>query len=112
MAHRNRALTIFALLLGGAGVLFLLWGLDVNVGRWWPAIFAAIGLASFARGMRERGNVVVGLLLVGWSAAAILALHSEDLGISHGIPFFIGVFILWMPATWLLARVLSPGRQP
>jgi hypothetical protein len=111
MAGRNRGLIIFSFLFGGAGILFLLWGLGVSLGKWWPVFFTAVGLASFARGFREIGHVVFGLLLIGWSAIGIICLHSSDLNIPHGLPFFIGGFILWVPVSWLLGRMLSTDKK-
>jgi len=95
MAGKSRGIVIFAFLFGGVGILFLLWGLGVSVGRWWPVFFTAIGIASFVRGFQEIGNVVFGLLLIGWSAAGIVCLHADKLSIDHALPFFIGSFILW-----------------
>jgi hypothetical protein len=111
MAKRSRGLIIFSFLFGGAGLLFLLWGVGVSIGKWWPAFFAAVGLASFARGFQEIAHVVFGLLLVGWSAAGIVCLHAEELNIPHALPFYIGVFILWIPASWLLGRMLSTDTK-
>ena len=53
----NRGWLISAVLFGGIGVIFLLWGLGVNLGRWWPVFFAIIGFASLVRGFRERENL-------------------------------------------------------
>ena len=111
MAGKSRGIIIFAFLFGGVGILFLLWGLGVSVGKWWPVFFTAIGIASFARGFQEIGNVVFGLLLVGWSAAGIVCLHSDKLGIDHALPFFIGAFILWTPASWFLGKLLSTDTK-
>ena len=111
MAGKSRGIIIFAFLFGGVGILFLLWGLGVSVGKWWPVFFTAVGIASFARGFQEIGNVVFGLLLLGWSAAGIVCLHAEDLGIDHGLPFFIGIFILWIPVSWILGRLLSTDTK-
>jgi len=111
MAKKYRGLVIFSFLFGGAGLLFLLWGLGVSIGKWWPAFFAAVGLASFARGFGELAHVVFGLLLVGWSAVGIVSLHGEELGIAHALPFFIGAFILWIPVSWLLGRTLSTDTK-
>lgn len=111
MARNSRGLIIFSFLFAGAGLLFLLWGLGVQVGKWWPAFFAAVGLASFARGLQEMAHVVFGLLLIGWSAAGIVALHGTELGIPRTLPFFIGAFILWIPISWLLGRVLSTDTK-
>ena len=111
MAGKSRGIIIFAFLFGGVGILFLLWGLGVSVGKWWPVFFTAIGIASFARGFQEIGNVVFGLLLIGWSAAGIVCLHADKLGIDNGLPFFIGAFILWIPASWLLGRLLSTDTK-
>ena len=111
MAGRGRGMTIFMLLFGGIGALFLLWGLGVSVGKWWPVFFTAIGLASFVRGVNEIAHVVFGLLLIGWSAAGIVCLHHNEIGIDHAIPFFIGAFILWMPLSWILGRLISTDRK-
>jgi len=111
MAGRSRGLIIFSLLFAGLGALFLLWGLGVSVGKWWPVFFAAIGCASFARGLNEMVNVVFGLLLIGWSAAGIVSLHHEALGIDHALPFFIGAFILWIPLSWLFAKFIATDRK-
>jgi hypothetical protein len=111
MAGKSRGIIIFSFVLGGIGILFLLWGLGVSVGKWWPAFFAAVGLASFTRGFQEIGNIVIGLLLIGWSAAGIVCLHADELGIDHGLPFFVGVFILWIPASWFIGRILSTDTK-
>lgn len=111
MAGRSRGLVIFSFLFAGVGILFLLWGLGVSVGKWWPAFFAAVGLASFARGLQEMVNVVFGLLLIGWSAAGIVCLHGAELSIDYPFPFFIGAFILWIPASWLLGRFISTDTK-
>lgn len=111
MAGRSRGLIIFSLLFAGLGALFLLWGLGVSVGKWWPVFFAAIGLASFARGLSEMGNVVIGLLLIGWSAAGIVCLHHQEIGIANAIPFFIGTFILWVPLAWLFGKFITTDRK-
>jgi hypothetical protein len=111
MAGKSRGIIIFAFLFGGVGILFLLSGLGVSIGKWWPVFFAAIGIASFVRGLQEIGNVVFGLLLTGWSAAGILSLHSEDLSIPNGWLFFIGAFILWIPISWVLGRLLSTDTK-
>ncbi|MBC8428756.1 MAG: hypothetical protein H8D05_00780 [FCB group bacterium] len=107
MARKKRGLLIFSILMGTAGVLFLLWGLNIDTGKWWPVFFFAIGLASFARGIRERVNVIAGLLIMFWSCGAIAALHHETLDV-NGIPFFIGIFILSMPLAWFIGRLLTP----
>ncbi len=111
MPGRSKGIIIFSFLFGGVGVLFLLWGLGVSVGKWWPAFFAAIGLASFTRGFQEIGNVVLGLLLIGWSGAGIVCLHAGEFGINHALPFFIGTFILWIPASWFIGRLLSTDTK-
>ena len=111
MARKSRGIIIFAFLFGGVGILFLLWGLGVSVGRWWPVFFTAVGIASLVRGFQEIGNVVFGLLLIGWSAAGIVCLHADKLGIDHGLPFFIGAFILWVPVSWVLGRLLSTDTK-
>lgn len=111
MSFKSRGLIIFSFLFAGVGVLFLLWGLGVSIGKWWPAFFAAVGFASFARGMREMANAILGILLVGWSAAGIVSLHSNELNIDHGLPFFIGIFILWIPLSWLLGKFLSTDTK-
>lgn len=111
MARRSRGLIIFSFLFGGAGILLLLWGLGVSVGKWWPLFFAAVGLASLARGLNEMAHVVFGLLLLGWSAAGIVCLHGEELGIPHALPFFLGAFILWTPLSWLIGRVVSTDTK-
>jgi hypothetical protein len=111
MAGRSRGILMFALIFGGVGALFLLWGIGVNVGKWWPVFFAAIGFASFVRGMNEIAHVVFGLLLIGWSAAGIVCLHHAEIGIDHVLPFFIGAFILWMPLAWMLGRLISTDRK-
>lgn len=111
MAGKSRGIIIFSFLLGGIGILFLLWGLGVSVGKWWPAFFAAVGLASFTRGFQDIGNVIFGFLLIGWSAAGIVCLHADELGIDHGLPFFVGVFILWIPASWFIGRILSTDTK-
>jgi hypothetical protein len=111
MARSSRGLVIFSFLFGGAGLLFLLWGLGVSIGKWWPVFFAAVGLASLARGFGEMAHVVFGLLLIGWSAAGIVCLHAGELSIPHALPFFFGAFILWIPASWLIAKVLSTDTK-
>jgi len=111
MAGKMRGLMIFTFLFGGLGILFLLWGLGVSVGKWWPVFFAAIGVASFVRGLSEVGNVVMGLLLIGWSAAGIVVLHSQELEIPHALPFFIGAFILWIPVAWVLGKLITTDTK-
>ena len=111
MAGKSRGIIIFAFLFGGIGILFLLSGLGVSIGKWWPVFFTAIGIASLVRGLQEIGNVVFGLLLIGWSAAGIVCLHSNELDISNGWLFFIGAFILWIPTTWVLGRLLSTDTK-
>jgi len=111
MARSKRGLIIFSFLFGGAGVLFLLWGLGVSIGKWWPVFFAAIGLASFARGLNEIAHVVFGLLLIGWSTAGIVTLHHNELGIPVPLAFFIGAFILWIPLSWLIGRTISTDTK-
>ncbi len=106
----SRNWVIWAFIFGGIGLIFLLAGLGVNLGQWWPVFFTVVGLASIARGVREQGNVTLGLMLIGWSAGLIAALHHAELGIPHATWFFIGVFILWIPAAWLLGRGLTPSR--
>lgn len=110
-AGKSRGIIIFSFLFGGVGILFLLSGLGVSIGKWWPVFFAAIGVASFARGFQEIGHVVFGLLLIGWSAAGIVCLHAEELNIARGLSFFIGAFILWIPASWMLGRLLSTDTK-
>lgn len=111
MAGKSRSIAILSFIFGGIGILFLLWGLGVSVGKWWPVFFAAVGIASFARGFQEIGHVIFGLLLIGWSAAGIVSLHAEKLGIDHALPFFIGAFILWVPASWFIGRLLSTDTK-
>ena len=106
----SRNWVIWAFIFGGIGLIFLLIGLGKDLGKWWPAFFAVVGLASIARGVRERGNVTLGMMLIGWSAGLIVALHGEKLGIPHATWFFIGIFILWIPVAWLLGNVLTPSR--
>ena len=72
---------------------------------------AAIGVASFVRGLSEVGNVVLGLLLIGWSAAGIVVLHAQELEIPHALPFFIGAFILWIPVAWVLGKPISTDTK-
>lgn len=110
VAKKKRGLLIFSILMGTAGILFLLWGLKIDTGKWWPVFFFAIGLASFARGIRERVNVIAGLLVMFWSAGAVAALHHETLNV-HGIPFFIGIVILSMPAAWFIGRLITPEQK-
>ncbi len=111
MDGKSRGFIIFAFLFGGVGILFLLWGLGVSVGKWWPAFFTAVGLASLARGLREIANVILGLLLIGWSIAGIICLHASELEIDHALPFFIGAFILWIPLAWLFGKFLSTDTK-
>jgi len=111
MAGRGRALVLFTLLVGGPGVLLLLLGLGVELGKWWPLLFTAIGLASFARGLNETGHVVFGFLFTGWSALAIVCLHHVEIGIPHPWLFFLGGFILCFPLAWLLGRLVSTDRK-
>ena len=112
----NRGWLISAVLFGGIGVIFLLWGLGVNLGRWWPVFFAIIGFASLVRGFRERENLVFGFLLIGWSAAAILGLHSPDIEfIRSGWFFLMRASIIRIPVACLLARAMAPetgSRHP
>ncbi|MBD3368753.1 hypothetical protein GF402_00130 [Candidatus Fermentibacteria bacterium] len=110
MGLATRNWIIFAVLFGGVGVLLVLLGLGVDLGRWWPLFFVIVGLASIARGVRERGNVVLGLMLMGWGADAIVSLHGPDLGIDRAFWFFLGVAILWVPVAWLLGRAFTPDN--
>ncbi len=105
----TRGWQISAVLFGGIGVIFLLLGLGVSLGRWWPVFFAIIGIASLMRGIRERENLIMGLLMIGWSAAAIVSLHQADIEfIRSGWLFFIGASIVWIPIAWLLGKALAP----
>lgn len=102
---------MFTLLVGGPGVLLLLLGLGVELGKWWPLLFTAVGLASFARGLGEIAHVVFGLLFVGWSATAIACLHHAEIGIPHPWLFFFGGFIIWLPLAWMLGKLISTDRK-
>ena len=107
----SRNWVIWAFIFGGIGLIFLLIGLGVNLGQWWPVFFSVVGLASIARGVREQSNVTLGMMLIGWSAGLIVALHGEELGIAHATWFFIGVFILWIPVAWLLGKSMTPSQS-
>lgn len=106
-----RALMIFAGIMIVIGLLFLLPGLGVGIGKWWPAFFSIIGLVSLLRGISERAHVVFGMMLLGWGAAGVVALHSFELGIRSGWLFFVGIFFIWMPIAWLLGRVITPSEK-
>jgi hypothetical protein len=107
----SRNWVIWAFIFGGIGLIFLLIGLGVNLGKWWPVFFTVVGLASIARGISEQGNVTLGMMLIGWSAGLIVALHHAELEIPHAAWFFVGVFILWIPVAWLLGRALTPSSE-
>jgi len=105
----SRGLQISIIVFGGIGTIFLLLGLGVDLGHWWPVLFTVLGLASIVRGIRERENMVLGFLMIGWSIAAIVALHHADLeAIRQPWLFFIGASIIWVPVAWLLGRALTP----
>jgi hypothetical protein len=103
----SRGWLLTAVTLSAVGVLFLLWGFGVDLGKWWPAVFVAFGLASLIRGMKYSENVVSGLLLMGWGAIGVLALHSGELGIVHSWPFLIGAGLIWIP----VALFFGHGRK-
>ncbi len=109
MAAVTRGWVVGAIALGAIGILFLLWGFGVDLGRWWPLVFSLFGIASFARGMVYRENTVFGFLLLGWGVIGVLALHHEAVGIVLVWPFLIGASILWIPISVLLGRLTSPG---
>jgi len=100
----SRGWVLAAVTLAAVGVLFLLWGFGVDLARWWPSVFVAFGLASLLRGARHSENVVSGLLLMGWGALAVIALHSSLLHIRNGFPFFIGACLIWTPVAFLFGH--------
>lgn len=106
-----RSLMIFSGIMVVVGLLFLLPGLGVGIGKWWPAFFSLVGLVSLLRGISERAHVVFGMMLFGWGAAGVAALHAPDLGIDSGWLFFFGVFFIWMPIAWMLGRVITPREK-
>lgn len=93
----SRGWLLTAVTLTAVGVLFLLWGFGVDLGKWWPVLFVAFGLASLIRGVRYSENVVSGLLLIGWGAIGVATLHATGLGIAHPWPFLIGASLIWIP---------------
>lgn len=104
----TRGWVVFALIACGLGLVFLLMGMGMNLGRWWPVIFAAAGLAAIAANPGRVESCVLGLLLVGWSALAILSLHHGELEIiRNGWLFFFGASIIWMPLAFLLGRLIG-----
>jgi hypothetical protein len=111
MSAVGRGWVLGAVLFGAVGVLFLLMGLGVGIGRWWPAIFCAFGLASLIRGLKYSENVFTGFLLLGWGAAGVITLHHESLGIPSPWLFLIGILVLWIPVSALLAKVGSGDRH-
>ena len=106
-----RGLMIFSGLMLVIGLPFLLLGLGVDIGKWWPAVFCIIGLVSLMRGISERAHVVFGMMMLGWGAAGVIALHSFDLGIANGWLFFIGLFFIWMPLSWLIGKAVTPTEK-
>lgn len=110
MAGVGRGWVIMAVVLGTVGLLFILWGFGVDLGRWWPSVFCAIGIASLIRGLRHRENVFLGFLLLGWGAAGIAALNHDSIGIVRAWPFLIGALIEWIPVSSLLAKLGGGDR--
>ena len=106
-----KAMGIFAIIMIALGLLFLLPAIGVNLGHYWPGVFCLFGVVSLFRGLAERVNVVLGMLFIGWGAAGIAALEHEALGIKHGFLFFIGIFLIWMPVAWFIARVITPKEK-
>jgi hypothetical protein len=104
----TRGLIVFSIIACGLGVVFLLMGMGINLGRWWPVVFAASGIAAIAANPGKVESAVLGLLLLGWSALAILALHQGDLEfVKNGWLFFFGSSIIWMPVAFILGRLLG-----
>ena len=104
----SRGLTVFTVIACGLGIVFLLMGMGLNLGRWWPFIYAAMGIASKAANPRRSESVVLGLLLVGWSALAIVSLHHDSIGfVRNGWLFFFGGAIIWMPLAFMLGRLMG-----
>jgi hypothetical protein len=109
MSAISRGWIIWTIILGSIGAFLLLWGFGVDVGRWWPILVSAFGLASLARGMDRRENRVLGLLLVGWGGIGVLAFHHDLLGIVSILPFLIGALIIWIPVAILLSKIGLQG---
>jgi predicted anti-sigma-YlaC factor YlaD len=103
----SRGWMLSAVTIAAVGILFLLWGFGVDLGKWWPAVFVAFGLASLIRGMQYSENIVWGLLLMGWGVIGVLTLHATQLGIVHALPFLIGAGLVWIP----VALLFGHGRK-
>ena len=106
----TRGWIVWTVVLGSIGLFLLLWGLGLEVGRWWPILITMMGIASLCRGMDRRENSVFGLLLAGWGLIGVAAMHGAVLGITSIPPFLFGGLILWIPLAILLARSVSEEK--
>jgi hypothetical protein len=108
MGPVTKGWVVFAVIACGLGVVFLLMGMGMNLGRWWPVMFAAAGIAAIAANPRRTESCILGLLLLGWSGLAILSLHHGELEfVRNGWLFYFGSSIIWMPVAFLLGRLIG-----
>ncbi len=108
MRPNGKGLVIFSVIACGLGLVILLLGVGVNLGKWWPVIFAVAGAASMAGNPGRVESAILGLLLLGWSALAVVSLHHGDIGfIRNGWLFFFGASVVWMPVAFLLGRMIG-----
>lgn len=104
----GKGLVIFSVIACGLGLVILLMGMGINLGMWWPVVFAVAGIASIAGNPHRVESAVLGLLLLGWSALAIVSLHHGEIGfVRNGWLFFFGSSIIWMPVAFLLGRMIG-----
>jgi len=111
MTAMTRGWAVWMIALGAVGLLFILMGFGVDMGRWWPLVFTLFGVASLTRGIVYRENTVLGLLLIGWGLIGVAATHGGTLGIVSVLPFLFGALVVWAPLAVLLARVIRPESK-
>ncbi len=104
----TRGLVVFTIIAFGLGIVFLLMGMGFNLGRWWPVIFAASGIAVIAANPGRVESTILGLMLIGWSSLAVLSLHHGEIEfVKNGWLFFFGTSIIWTPLAFLLGRMIG-----